>query len=562
MGWAPAGGVMTQGTQDDLLIELSARRFSVGFSVFFFAFGIAAGFLMAFAGLGFLQDSAGVVAGVFLAALLAVVLAGLVIFLLRRQILQRLFGIAEAQVELFASPLSGVAEGAVARDPERAIQAARRFVQLALARYAWLATRRWIMTSLTALIAAMAALAGTALLFRQNDLISQQSLLLAEQNARITEQTMMIAQDVQLAEAARNAQLAVEVTQIAALLGVVADRTAPDTDGRGSAGMVPVIDPFADLGQGLVMRIVAVSQGMRPYRFLETGIDPADPSDRMRVAMLARRAVLPGVWASMEAQNGWHLPDESSRLIDRPASPERGLLLRVLLASGLRELQLLNFFGLDLSFAHAPGLFLPMVTLDHANLSYADLSHADLVETSLAGAVLDNARLRRATLRDTRFFALGGDPARNPQQDQGQPYHATMNGADLSDAVVMRGDWREVRAIAALFDGAVLVDVDLSRAWLAAASFREAVLVNVKLGGAALQSVDLDGAIVFGDDPLTWLAAQAAPDTFRPDRYRQERVALDAVMAMGRMHDLPDPDAVLARIGETPAWRLIRTEAF
>ncbi|MCC5970822.1 MAG: pentapeptide repeat-containing protein [Pararhodobacter sp.] len=553
---------MTQGTQDDLLVELSARRFSVGFSVFFFAFGIAAGFLMAFAGLGFLEDSAGVIAGVFLVALVGVALAGLIIFMLRRQILNRIFGIAEAQVELFAGPLSGVAEGAASRDPERAIQSARRFIQLALARYAWLATRRWIMTSLTALIAAMAALAGTALLFNQNDLIGRQSTLLAEQNARIREQTMMIAQDVQLAEAARNAQLVVEVTQIAALLGAVADRTAPETGVQGSAALVPMIDPFRDLGQGLIMRIAAVSQSMQPYRFLDTGLNVNDPSDRMRVAMLGRRDDLPGVWAQLTAMNGWRETDGANRLIDRPASPERGLLLRVLVASGLRELQLLSFFGLDLSFAHAQGLLLPMITLDHANMAYADLSQAELREASLAGAVLDNARFRRATLTDTRFFAIGDDPLRNPHQTPGDVYAASLLGADFSDAVVTRADFRSVNAMAAVFDGALLVEADFSEAWLGAASFRGAILVGAQFEGAALQSLDLDGAILFGDDPLSMLEAQAAPGSFRADRYRQDRVDLADVMQTGRMYDLPDPEPVIALIGETPAWRLIRTEAF
>ncbi|MCB1362041.1 MAG: hypothetical protein KDJ96_13690, partial [Rhodobacteraceae bacterium] len=152
---------MEQDQTGELLVDLSASRFSVAFSILFFAFGIAAGFLLAFSGLGFLQDSAGVIAGVFLVALCLLALAGLVLYLLRDRILTRLFGLAGAQVDVIATPLAEVAQGAARRDPEQAAQSARRLIQVALARYAWLATRRWIMTSLTALIAAMAALAGT-----------------------------------------------------------------------------------------------------------------------------------------------------------------------------------------------------------------------------------------------------------------------------------------------------------------------------------------------------------------------------------------------------------------
>lgn len=96
------------------------------------------------------------------------------------------------------------------------------------ARYSWIATRRWVIASLTSLIAAMAALAGTALLFKQNELISTQTELLREQNVRIEEQTKPIQTDVQLAEAARNAQLSVEITEIAAELGRVVDRVNGD----------------------------------------------------------------------------------------------------------------------------------------------------------------------------------------------------------------------------------------------------------------------------------------------------------------------------------------------
>lgn len=62
-------------------------------------------------------------------------------------------------------------EGAVQRDPTAAVAAARELVQLAPARYSWVTARRWIVASLTALIAAMAELAGTALLFKQNQLL-------------------------------------------------------------------------------------------------------------------------------------------------------------------------------------------------------------------------------------------------------------------------------------------------------------------------------------------------------------------------------------------------------
>ncbi|MFM7446374.1 MAG: hypothetical protein ACKO2N_21175, partial [Tabrizicola sp.] len=162
-----------------------------GMGVLFFGFGLAAGILGAYTATGFLADSAGLILSVFLSAALVVLVLGVLIFALRKTLLQKLFGHAEVALEQLADPLSRIADRAIDRDPGGATQAARDLVSMVLARYAWISTRRWIIASLTALIAAMAALAGTALLFNQNELIATQTELLREQNARIQEQTQL-----------------------------------------------------------------------------------------------------------------------------------------------------------------------------------------------------------------------------------------------------------------------------------------------------------------------------------------------------------------------------------
>jgi MFS family permease len=203
--------------------------------ILIFCFGLAAGVLIAFAGAGFLEDSAWAVISVFvgLLMLLAVLAAG--IFAARKPLWKRLFGYAEAQMEMVAEPLARVAERAIDRDPTGATQAARDVVAVVLARYSWVTTRRWLLASLTALIAAMAALAGTALLFKQNLLLEAQSSLLREQNEKIGEQTVLLVQSVELAEAARNATLAVEITEIAQALGEAAVRA--EADGPAGEGL-------------------------------------------------------------------------------------------------------------------------------------------------------------------------------------------------------------------------------------------------------------------------------------------------------------------------------------
>lgn len=553
---------MDQEQTEELLVDLSASRFSVAFSTLFFGFGIAAGFLLAFSGLGFLQDSAGIIAGVFLVALCVLALAGLALYLLRDRLLSRLFGIARAQIELIATPLADVAQGAARRDPEHAAQSARRLIQVAMARYAWLATRRWIMTSLTALIAAMAALAGTALLFKQNDLIAQQIVLLSVQNDRITQQNAMLEQQTELAEAARNAALAVEVTAVAGLLGEAVDRAMGPVEQRGPMAIVPVLHPETDLARSVVFRLIAVSQALRPYRFLDPGYHQADESDLVHQAMRARRQAMPLTYARMAETNGWVDSDGPPHLVDRPASPERGQLLRVMLVNGLRETEVLSFYGLDLSFASAQGLTIGSATMQNADLAYADLSYGQMVETDFRGANLANLRFRHGQVLRSRLGRLPAADVRAPFTREPGGYDTRLIGADFTDALIEDSEFRGANAMAAQFDRALVIAADFREATLAGASFADAVLIAPQWQGAVLLSVDLDGAVVIGDDPLAALAAQAAPDSFVADRYRAEPVNLDEVL---QAHDWADGDRarrIQGLVGDQPAWRLVRLGAF
>ena len=111
-------------------------------AVQFFGFGAAAGLLLAFSGIGYLQDSAALIATVFLAAMTVILILGLIIFALRRLVWQRLFGFAEVEIKQFATPLALVADRAIAGDGAGATLAARDLVALVLARYSGVATRR------------------------------------------------------------------------------------------------------------------------------------------------------------------------------------------------------------------------------------------------------------------------------------------------------------------------------------------------------------------------------------------------------------------------------------
>jgi len=540
-------------------------------AVLFFGFGIAAGVLIAFSGAGFLQDSAALIATVFLSALMVILLLGVILFAARRMIWSRLFGFAEVQIEQLANPLASVAERAIAGDPAGATMAARDLVALALARYSWVTTRRWIIASLTALIAAMAALAGTALLFQQNQLIEKQSGLLTEQNARIAEQTILLSQQtalsiqqVQLAEADRNAQLAVEITEIAAALGVVLDRVAVEFEA--ATGTPPDLLFNAiqtqDLGRELVLRITSVSRATKPYRFLDLGVRAEGLKDRTRIAFQRRRAELPNTYARIGAYYGWIDPPAEAQLIDRPASPERGQLLSVLLGAGLFNLEALNTAGLNLSFAHLPNANLFLITAQAGILDNADFTGSNLVEADLGGSSLENARCRGCVIRKSSFAEVTADRLRPPHVAMMAPMSTRANGIDFAGAAIFETSFARAQMLAANFDGALLVQTDFTGTILGAATFRKALILAPIWGGTNLKSADFDGAILFGADPLAGLAAGAAPGTFDATRFRVDPVTRDDVLGMSIVNEHLSPDQIDLVTGSAPAYRLIRIQPF
>ena len=523
------------------LYGLASARISTSLSILLFTFGAAAGFMVAFSGLGIINDITGIILLSGLVALLFVGAFALLAVLFRKPLLRRLFGFAETQVETFAGPLAEVAQSAVKRDPQKATDAARELVQLSLARYAWLSTRRWIIGAMTALIAAIAALAGTSLLYRQNQLLEAQSGLLVQQNERLAEQSLLIEQSVELAEAARNAELAVEITAIASALGEVVDRAVAEqqqeltADGSLSnsqefAGLAPdlqrlalrlsILDPMQDLDQSLIMRIASASRAAKPYRFLNPGFEIHNSDDRERIAILSRREDLPQAYERFATTRSWDEPQDGSTLIDRPASPERGQLLEVLARSGVQNFDPLTFFGLDLSFAHAPGLQMVFPTIQLGQLNFADLSFSSINDGNFAASSLDNIRFKHAVLQNISFDSPTISGVQGIFATAAGSHSPTrLFGADFSNAAIFSSSFERVAGLAMNWDRAAIDNVRFSDADIAGSTFRNAALIDVDFSKANLRSVDFDGAFVFGENALQEIADTAAAGAFDISRF-------------------------------------------
>jgi len=504
---------------------------AVGLGLVLFVLGICVGFPLAVIGSEFLTENAGLIITFVLIFVAFVGMLGMLLLLFRRRILGYLFGISVTTLDQFARPLTKTTRHIAERQPSEAADAAEELVKLILARWAWVSSRRWLIASLTGLLAALAALAGTALLFRQNELIASQLVRLDQQNALLVRQNELGASQVtglgqqndllrtqiELGEAQRSAGILPSLLDIGSdLAEEVARQQADDKE-------TPVVF-LRDLSSGLRARMVAATQAARPYRYLQGGSVDARDTDALNGLALARRPEILAD-AQRKALKGQSYETE---LIDRPVSPERGMVIAMLFETGIYETELLSFRGADFSFAQVSVPVVNLMSFTFARLRFADFSRLQLNSVRFGAAELEHARFRNATLNACDFAGIPHDQVKEPYRgDPSVPVMETnMAGADFAGSMVIRTTFARVNGLAIDFDGAALIEPDFRDASIAGSTFRNALLLRPNFSGANLKAVDFDGAIVFAEDFLARVSGAAVPETFRADRFTLERIDL------------------------------------
>ena len=548
---AVLGDNTSRATTEPPMNQSEARRgVRTGWGMLVFVLGVACGVPVAIFMPGFLSDHGSVVLGIVLGALLFALVILSLVFVFRQPLWRWVFQRSEVEVTRFAGPLADVARYAAGQKVEEATQAARSFAEIALARYAWITTRRWLVASITGLIAAMAALAGSALLFEQNKLLRAQSVLLVEQNQRIDFQNALIDTQIQLAEAERSAQIGPEVVEIGALIG--AERQA-FLDGGGD------IENFglSDLTSSTRGRIVAASLVARPYRYLApSNANPRDSEGLMRTA-LARR---PDAVTDPSVLDNGPARADAERLVDRPVSPERGDLLTMLTANAILETEALTFLGADFSFAEFRRELAGGLSMRHARLAFSDFSWTRMVSCQFGAAQLDHARIENAVVRGSDFSSLAAADVSEPFSPGGFDYLPTsMAGISFRGSVIHDTGFARVNAIAPVFDGAVVAMADFTGASIGGASFRDAMIIDSVFEGASLLSMDLQGAIVFDQTFLERLKQAAAPGSFVADRWQMLPIAAGEVAQHPRYIEMTNHVPESAYVG-VQAWRIARIE--
>ena len=502
---------------------------AVGLPILVFVLGVMTGFPIAIFGFDFLIENAAIAFAVLFGLLFLVTVAGVAIIALRKQIWQRLFKYGEVELHRIGEPLGEVVRLTSERRIAEATVAASDLARFVMAHYAWIATRRWIIGAVTGFVAVIAALAGSALLFQQNQLLRVQGELMRQQTERLTEQTRMLEAQIQLGEAQRSTSIVPEILAIGA-------------DIAAETGELPVSAPAgtaASLSSRLRGRIIAATAAARPYRYLRYELDASD--DEIVAATLGGREDLAGLrrelGAALEArQTQWDvevstLAMDSAALADRIVSPERGQILAMLHSAGILDIDQLTADGADFSFAEVRAPVLSNMSLRLGYLPYADFSRVVLNDVDFRGGRLVQARFRKARIVGGRFASIPNAEVAAPFSPNLAGTHVSTRlvGTDFGLAKLFECDFGSVLAIGARFEGAAIFVTDFAGASLDGVSFRNAILFTVGFQGVDLSTVDFDGAVALQPDFLDLLQAQAAPGSFDRGKYVLEPLGEDAL---------------------------------
>ena len=553
----PTVGETVESVASDHRRWLSGATIGLEAALLLLVLGLAIGATMSTFGLELFSTYAPVMFSTLLAIVVALAALFTILIVFRRVLWARVFQRADLELQRIAQPMARVATRAADKDVQGAADAARDLAEHMLARYAWLSTRRWVIATLTGLIAAIAALAGSALLFRQTTLLDEQnrtlkaqSVLLGDQtellttqtnrmtdqNKLIEQQSVLLRTQTQLAEAERNSQIGEYVIDVGAR--VSDDRQAWLEAGRS-------MDDFglAALKAGTRGRIVAATLVARPYRYLAPDLpDARDQSavgrfmlgaaidfvERGRAADAPVNAGLERMQARLREIGGRVRPAGGGvRLIERPISPERGDILSILVGNGVTDTDFLTFQGADFSFAEYRREVLPGINLRHARLRYAVFDHTQIQRSDFAGARLDAARFRSADIEGTRFSGLSAEEVQPPFADGSSTPHPTqLTGADFRRASLHATRFDEALASAMDMREAGLARVSFRGAQLGGTNFAGAILSDIDFAGADMASVDLSDALVF-DKAFLDRIAQGAPERWVAERWMIEPASLD-----------------------------------
>lgn len=382
-----------------------------------------------------------------------IIIVGLVVYwVVRRKeaILKKLFGVSDTDLGELNKTAQSLLFNIVEKDYDRAKRDLSLLFRKVTAWYSWMNFRRWVIIAFQVLLVGFAGMLGTILLYNQNTLLIRQNELLNQQNIRLDQQTY-------LQEAERRSSL---IFLMGNILDAVNQELKEDVGVKG----------LRDISPQLIGRVIALSNSLRPYRYLV-----------------------------------------GDSLVGRELSPERGYLLLAIVSSEIDKSSLRriykasDFSYADLKKAVLSNEYLAGINLTGADLKGALLDEADLSGANLSNAEMDDAQMTRANLQSTWF--------RNTHLSKANLVSAEMGRANLSGANLSRANLSFAN-----MQGAYLINADLSAANLSDAVF----------AGASFDRVTADSAIV---SEFNWLDSfgPAEKDSLNGANYLISNYYVDSV---------------------------------
>jgi len=412
--------------------------------------GVLFGAIVTLVGLPAVEENlSNLIIGFVAIILITAMLAFWVVFN-KERVLRRLFGVRKADLHELNQTSRELLSSMTARDWDTSKDHLEQLLRRASAWYSWVNFRRWVVMVLQSLLVGFGGLLGTMLLYNQNKLLMQQNALMTQQNKRLDQQTY-------LQEAERRSSLIF-------LMGNILD--AVNVELRSDMGLSGV----RDLSPQLVGRIIALSNSLRPYKYLE-----------------------------------------NDSLISRELSPERGHLLLSIISSEIdrgtlrRIYRVADFSSADLKSAVLSSEYLAGINLANADLRGATLDEADFSDANLSGAELNGAVMSFANLRGSRFR-------------QAKMRGVYLVSADLSQANFANAD----------LYGANLTGANLRNAHFSNANLQKTNLAGADLRRVALRQAVLDSVIV---SEFNWLdnLSTLDKDSIRGTNYLKTNYFVDSV---------------------------------
>jgi uncharacterized protein YjbI with pentapeptide repeats len=412
--------------------------------------GVIIGAIISQVGLDALQNHIRSLVFVFLWLILVTAFAAFWVVQNKERLLRRLFGVSNTDLGELNKTGQSLLFNIIEKDYDQAKRDLSLLFRKTTAWYSWMNFRRWVVMAFQTIMVGLAGVLGTILLYNQNKLLTQQNQLLNQQNIRLDQQTY-------LQEAERRSSL---IFLMGNILDEVNDELKEDVGVKG----------VRDISPQLIGRVIALSNSLRPYRYLG-----------------------------------------NDSLVGRELSPERGYLLLAIVSSEIDKSSLRRIYrAADFSFSDLKKAVLSGEFLAGINLTGADLEGVRLDEADLSDANLSDAEMSDAILTNAK---LNGGRLRNTILRRANLVSANLSVANLSDADLQRAN----------LSSAILTNVRLNRANLSFADLGYTVLSN-----AAFEQVVVDSTRV---SEFTWLdsLSRMGSDTLRGTKFLISSYYIDSV---------------------------------